>query len=368
MKKFSEIKDKDISKRNSLIDIYRILFIIIIFLNHSTTLLQPDENALPYFRYGFLGVEFFFILSGYLMSAKSTKIMTHDYEIGTETVKFVFGKFKTLFPCYFIAWILGIAIDSWYMEPRDIFVHVFQSLPSILQLNMAGYGGYNVLGNTWYISAMILSMSILFPLILRYRKSFHMVIAPIICVFSYGYIFFNVGNLSTINPIEGGFVFTGLLRALAGISLGCICHACEQRLSVMPFKKASSYIIAILDILLFIIAISLLRTGIGFRPDFLFVCLVALGLILAFCKHNALNGKFCDKKNIIGRFSLCIYLSDVLSRMAIIRIMPEASRDQRLLPAFILLLVFSVFVFWVGVLFSYVIKFIFEKIKKLLLY
>ena len=68
----------------------------------------------------------------------------------------------------------------------------------------------------WYISAMLLSMFILYPLLLLLRDKFTYIIAPLASIVIYGYLLFRVGNLATINPLEGSFVYTGLLRGIAG--------------------------------------------------------------------------------------------------------------------------------------------------------
>lgn len=57
-------------KRNGKIELLRFLFAVIIVLHHSRQLLG-DENCL--FLGGSLGVEFFFIVSGYLMMSSIEK-------------------------------------------------------------------------------------------------------------------------------------------------------------------------------------------------------------------------------------------------------------------------------------------------------
>ena len=148
-------------KRNLSIDIARVMFTIIVFLNHSTNLVNPSENVPLYFRYGFLGVEFFFILSGYLMCAKANR--QKDTEVGPATLKFVFGKIKTIFPYFFAAYVIALIIDGFGKGVRNTILHIVQSLPVLLQINMAGYNGYQVLGPSWYISCMLLCMLVLYP-------------------------------------------------------------------------------------------------------------------------------------------------------------------------------------------------------------
>ena len=63
----------------------------------------------------------------------------------------------------------------------------------------------------------------LFPIVFRLKSTFSKIISPLIAIFVYGYLSLSVGNLATIAPIKGGVVYTGLLRGIAGISLGCSC-------------------------------------------------------------------------------------------------------------------------------------------------
>ena len=61
-------------QRNAWIDLARVLFSIGILLTHLNSLSQPAEEVNLIFCFGFLGVEFFFILSGYLMAVSAQKI------------------------------------------------------------------------------------------------------------------------------------------------------------------------------------------------------------------------------------------------------------------------------------------------------
>ena len=64
--------------RNKMIDILKIVFVIAIFCCHLNSLSQPKEKVELFMHLGFLGVEFFFIVSGYFMFSKLDKIKEDD--------------------------------------------------------------------------------------------------------------------------------------------------------------------------------------------------------------------------------------------------------------------------------------------------
>ena len=51
---------------------------------------------------------------------------------------------------------------------------------------MSGMAGYRVNTVTWYISAMILAMLILYPLLIKYKDTFFFIIAPCLSIFLLG--------------------------------------------------------------------------------------------------------------------------------------------------------------------------------------
>lgn len=328
--------------RNLSIDIMRMIFAVNVFINHSSGLIHPNENVSAYMMFGFLGVEFFFILSGYLMAAKADK--ESDVEIGSATIRFIYKKVCSYYPYFIIAWIMGMAVDGIGKDVKTIVTNILKSFPILFQINMAGFRGYQVLGPTWYLSAMILTMLILYPLLLRFRKDFNLAIAPIIGIFSYGYLFLKVGNLATIEPLDNGFIYTGLIRGVGGISLGCICYECAKTLSQQSPNKRAGSVLAFLELLAFGLAILLQRTRTNFRPDFLFVCLAAIGITAAFCKQNALCHALHGNYSWIGRFSLSFYLADAVARSLILHYMPNATREQRLAPVIVLVILLAVMI------------------------
>ena len=61
-------------KRNGFIDIMKLVFCLGVILNHLNTVSVSFQMNTIVMRYGFLGVEFFFIVSGYLMAKKANGV------------------------------------------------------------------------------------------------------------------------------------------------------------------------------------------------------------------------------------------------------------------------------------------------------
>ena len=63
------------------------------------------------FKYGYIGVEFFFIVSGYLLAKQTLNHKkVEDKELGSETSKYIWKKVKSLFPYIFATYILCLPI------------------------------------------------------------------------------------------------------------------------------------------------------------------------------------------------------------------------------------------------------------------
>lgn len=220
------------NKRNKVIDILKLIFVMIIFINHSNFYIQPGEKVNTIMHLGFLGVEFFFIISGYLMFYKADNI--NNTNLGESTLSFIFRKISIFLPYYIVAYIIGFGIA--YINAfslKIIFKDFITSFFAIMQLEMAGFKTYQVLEPTWYLSSMILSMLVLYPLALKFKRNYTLLIAPIIAIMCYGYLSLHIGKLATQSQVCAGGIYSGIFRGLGGISLGCLCYGMANKLKNM---------------------------------------------------------------------------------------------------------------------------------------
>ena len=316
--------------------------------------------------YGFLGVEFFFILSGYLMAQSAAK--ERLLNVGVATARFIKRKYLTIFPYFIVAWMAGFVVlhSSSAISREIVFADFIKGVPDIMWLYISGIRCYQPIGPTWYLSAMILSMLIQYPLLLRYKESFLRIIAPLISIFCYGYIFCKVGNLAVIGPLEDGFVFCGLIRGLAGIALGCFCYDIAWQLSNMNFSVFGRFLVSLMEIGSCVVAFLLLRTQYTFRPDFIVLLLFSMTVIFSFSGKSLFADIFQCGNNLIGLYAMCFYFADSIGRQITLMVFPDGDFAQRQRMCIVVTLVVALLIMLAGTILKETAKLFRPTVKRLL--
>ena len=154
-------------KRNGKIDFLKFLFAIIVLIHH-TRYVVGDENSL--FLGGSLAVEFYFLVSGYLMMAGIQKMKERPVSLGAETGAFLLKKYKSFCPEIIISYIFAFAV-TYIGGKTGFFKLLATSFSDVLLLGMTGLRIKPVNGAIWYLSSMLLAMAILYPLVRKFGKN-----------------------------------------------------------------------------------------------------------------------------------------------------------------------------------------------------
>lgn len=157
------------SKRIYQIDLFRFIAASAVMLYHylyrgykagDMSLLRFDEIG-EYLRYGYLGVDFFFMISGFVI-AFSIKHLSLP--------KFVVSRFKRLYPMFWICLLLTFMVTYFWGAPR--YQVTFRQLLANLTMiqDLLGYG--DVDGAYWslYVELKFYLIIILFLIINRFKK------------------------------------------------------------------------------------------------------------------------------------------------------------------------------------------------------
>lgn len=209
-----------VKKRNFALDFLKFVFAVLIVLFHSNRFSNSvDERIIIN---GSKGVEFFFIVSG-CMLAMSAEKREAGPSLGMDTWQFLKHKFMGLMPNYYIAWIFSFTLFHIVTGFETVWYDFIRSIPELLLFQMSGMSWYNYNGVTWYLSAMLISMLIIYPLIRKYTDTFFYILAPLGFLFSMGYLMQNYSNLSVILEWNT-LVLAGLIRAFSEILLGCVVY------------------------------------------------------------------------------------------------------------------------------------------------
>lgn len=294
-------------QRNGAIDFWKFTFSILIVIRHLELMPSFAHGNIIWFKSASIGVEFFFITSGFLM-AKHT--CAEGESTGKATWKFIKSKYLGIFPMYLFAYIVSLTVKA---ALGDNLLNLFGgSVFELLFLYNAGlsqlFGArFFVVQATWYISAMLLSMFILFPILHSRRDLFLNVIAPLLCIFIMGY-FAKHGKM--LKFTDGIF---SLMRATAEICLGCVAYQVCEVLKKRPFAKAVSIVLTIIEFLCYI---SIFVTAFFMERgmyDFIAVIILAAGIVISFSGKSysgiIFHGALC---RFLGKLSLAIYLNHVI--------------------------------------------------------
>lgn len=198
-------------KLNS-IEAFRFIFMLMICIWH-----YQSENFLAY---GYICVEFFFILSGILLFFSANKekpVGTFEYALRRIkrfapdcllVIAFHYSR-KMVFPVIFgkkdldLVWLLKALPESLFLQNSGIYT-----------------GGLNY--PMWYVSVMLLGGTIIYAILQYDRKLAITILLPIIVLIGYTYMF-NTNPNGRIESFDvNGGIYVPMLRGVCGMSLGVL--------------------------------------------------------------------------------------------------------------------------------------------------
>lgn len=291
---------RDMGGRNAEIEMLRFLFAVLVLLCHSRAALAETDWI---FTHGSLAVEFFFLLSGYLMMASLEKRRT------TPTAAFVWHKVKGFCPELFVSVVLVFAVYAYAgaTVPEFLVSGINTVLSSLMLLRMTGitpmYMDWN--GPTWYLSSMIIGMLVVYPVLRRFGTHVLLLLFSLILL---GFLHRVNGQIATVYHWNG-ICFSGNLRAVAELLLGAFAWQGAQWLRNRTLGVKVRALLALAKWLgvVFVLFISHVAwyTWDG-------ACLVALWcvIVIAFSGQSLDRGLFQNRFCLfLGAFSLPLYLS-----------------------------------------------------------
>lgn len=312
----SHIEEKT-AGHNSLLDLYRFVFSCMIVCHHAIHL--PEAQQVP-FQGGYVCVEFFFILSGCLLAKSAWKERggVNEKSIAYDTVHQVIKRYMSLFYFWLPAFLASFLLQHWNRMADGDFVSTFKeflfSLFELAGLSMSGINQGVVKWHfaMWYVSALLISIMIIYPIMRRYRYYFTMIAAPLIACFGYGWLSVNYRAIGAIEEWNG-IVQAGMIRGLAGLSVGCIVFQLTNIRLPFPKTKRNDVIFTLIEMVLLFAALFIIYMQNNSLSDFFLVALFAILIYLSFAWDGAFN-RLCDNHfcRFLGRFSVPLYVSHTL--------------------------------------------------------
>lgn len=308
--------NNDQKKRNGEIEVLRLFFTFSVLLFHSQYV--SNGESYPLFHGGWLGVEFFFLVSGYLMAAYENRLcLPRETErIGSDTAQYVFHKARILYPYSVFAAVLNFF--GWQLFKNGVFFSPLSSgelkffvsgLLNFIFPYSLGFKDFYYWGYSWYLSAMIWGMMILFPLLRYKRNLFYCVIAPLLVGLGLGYYSWHYSMLGYIALDE--YLFSaGLVRGIAELSMGCLCYKFSRKLQGL-LTEAGKALLTMLEIFcLAVVAYRVIFYQVNGVLDYIIFFLIAAIVAIAFSEQSLLTFRISSRwSSFLGKFNLAVYLN-----------------------------------------------------------
>lgn len=326
-------------KRNYFVDVLKFIFAIIIVFYHTWKFKLFDYNT-SYFRYGYLAVDFYFIVTGYLLiNSINKKKLTYNKEtIGKDACKFIWGKLKGIWIYLLLSYIVALIFIN-INQPFTIETFFSDEiLSNISGLNFLGYG-VTVNVPTWYISTMIFILFIIYPLIVKNKKNYTYYIAPLSIVLTI--IVKNYFQINMYDPTPVSFLFiNGFYRGIIFINLGIIIYEISDHLKRIDLKKSQRTLLTILEIVLYLFLIYNMHYRLIYRYPV--AILFILATIITFSNQSYTKDVF--KSHIWAVFSkigFLMYLNHEYLRSFIIKYFSMYSYREMVIIFFLCTIIIS---------------------------
>ena len=284
------------SKNNS-INFWRVIFTISIVIYHFAGKYKQFNsifNAKNGWRFA---VEFFFIVSGFLLAYKCEYSDISAWE-------YTKHRFKRLFPIYFISLIMisVFNISNNSDSFKSVISYIYNLTDELMLLQGLGWHYVSVNGPAWYISVLLIWGYFIFYMLRKHKDYFSHFWAPLICIVVYSYINQKMGKVD-------GFMYDfsdvlglslGMLRGLAGMCAGVVSYEFYKKFKevrLTNFGTAASNFGEIFGFC-FVLAFTFFKGST--QMDFYFV------IVFIFCTAFAFSRKkerFWFKNRVIEFFS-----------------------------------------------------------------
>lgn len=305
--------DKSITKKSRCgeIELWRGLAACLILLLHTHYI--PGVHALC--KEGNIAVEFFFLLSGYLMAASMAKRALTPCaaaDLPRETAAFVWHKIKAFWPELLLACTIGLGFFAvaHHGEPGKVANACLETFGSnVLMLKMTGLTTNGINGATWYLSAMVIGCTLLYPLLRRFGTT------PVLGVLG----LLMLGSIYAVGEEKYGFVyvfhwmgitFKGNFRAVSELLIGAtLLYPAAVYLRRMKAARWFSCLLTLVKWLCLVVVVLYATCGSYHYTGYTFAA-IFLALLLCFSGLCADSKLYDNRLSLfLGRLSLPLYLS-----------------------------------------------------------
>lgn len=312
-------------KKNGKIEILRFFFCIVVVFYHINRDLWPDGKVFgeyfTLFNHGRSAVEFFFLLTGFLMAKRVHKIHSvRTQSVAVETVRYLGRKIKSVIAPYTVINIVTIIYSLFVV--KDFITFVAERAPSLVFLQRTGIEDEGFITVGWYLGSMFFAIAVIFPFLLKYFDTTSLLVAPVGSAMLIGFFIHEYGYMP--QAAFGTFMHHANLRAIAMILLGVFCYRICDYIKTLKLERWKRVALAVTENICWAISIFYLFSNAEMKYEGHITYLMAIAITISFSRdlsYRIYNNSFVE---YLGRISLPIYLSQTLPRMVVYLHFPNA--------------------------------------------
>lgn len=263
--------------RNQEIEIFRFLFICTIAIMHFS---NSYFHSAPYFSGAYIGTEFFFLVSGFMIMKTATLKKNSPFVFTLQRMKKLYPHYLTAFFLLFIT--SQLAADNGFLSGlKNLCSYCFE----LLFLHASGLKCSGLLNYpTWYLSALIIAGFFLYAFAYYFEKIYLTIIAPLAVLVTYSFFSANTGHIDVWGGNQLFHLSDALTRGFAAMSLGALSYALSNNLKNRSFNlsKYLRIFLTLLELSLFLIVLAGSAFFADTQYDFYFIFLLFSGITLAF--------------------------------------------------------------------------------------
>ncbi len=304
-------------EKNYAVEFVRFLLCCVVCIHHFRR--YDYHVAGTSFRSGYLGVDVFFVVSGFFLMAHFLSAVNKGLnKPGLETFSYLLGRIKRLFPHHAFSWILRLVMLVFFIHKYTISQALGNGIWEFLLLKASGLGNdISINGVSWYISAMLMAGGLIYFLLCIERakrghnRFFLNVVVPLVFLIVMSWIWAYKGNLNYW--VQSAWILTGgFWRAFAEMSLGCLVYS----LVVNRQPIVQERLVAITATLVEMICLFCCFTRMYYMPnqkDFAIPLLAAVWLFSTFSFNSYLTRILNNPLSAwLGKISWPMYLNQFL--------------------------------------------------------
>ena len=320
--------------KNGRVEFLRFIFALGILFYHIHKRFAVNGNIsigikdVYFFHQGYIGVEFFFLVSGYLLAASAYAKRSVSTEfIGTETAQMMWKKIKNVFPYHLYAILLTLIVNTIFLEKtaEARIEYVTESWASLFFLQVFGFDTSWVNKLTWYLDVWLMVTFMFWYFLRKHYDTFVKIVCPLMAMFVLGYMAHEYHSLGGVETWTGHF-YKCFLRGFGEMALGCSTYSITRQLNKINFTVAGKRILAAVELLCYLWVLRYAVKEIEPKYAFMVLFAMSIGLILTFSNVNPCH-KIFDKPifSWFGKMSLLIYLNQFYSIRLIQSLLPKLS-------------------------------------------